>query len=345
MRRVDLDGMLITSPKNVRYLCGFTGSNGWLLLKHRSSVFVTDSRYKEQATEELQHARIVVAGKERLSEALLRTRALGNLSVIGFEADSLAYDTVRTLRRLFKSVKLRAISNIVEPLRQIKSPSELDAIRKAIRISEKVLAEVINDLRPGVSERDVAADITWKQRRAGADGDAFPPLVLFGRRCSLVHGQPSSATLSNRQVVLIDLGCRVDGYCSDLTRMVAFGRIPAAIHEMYATLLSAQKRTREEIRAGTPTAYYDEFIRQELDQSGLSRYFAHALGHGIGLDIHETPLVSSRSNACLAAGHVITIEPGIYIPGEIGMRIEDDVLVTRDRSETLTTFPRELIAL
>jgi len=341
LRESGLDAMLVSDLSNVRYLCGFTGSNGWLLVRRRSAVFVTDTRYTEQAASEVREASVLIAGQERLSDALLRSGALNGVSLLGFEAEHMSFAAHRVLAKLFKGVKLLPSAEAVETLRMIKSGNELGEMRKAIRITETALQEVIAELQPGVSEQSIAASITYHMRRLGADGDAFNPIVLFGPRTSLVHGTPGAARLKKGQLVLFDIGCRVNGYCSDLTRTFAFGRVPRTLKENYEHVREAQQAARSAVREGVTARSVDMLVREMLAKAGLDRFFGHALGHGLGLDVHESPLISQRNTQPLEAGHVVTIEPGVYIPGEGGIRIEDDVLVLPDGSETLTTFPRE----
>ena len=345
LRTGGIDGMLVTRAANVRYLCGFTGSNGWLLVRPRSAVFVTDGRYAEQAATEIMEAGVLIADQERLSDALLRTSAMNGLARLGFEADTISFSLHKLLARQFRGHKLVPLAEAIEPLRQIKSAPELAAMRKAIAITEMVLGDVLGELRPGVTEREIAADITWKHRRAGADGDAFHPIVLFGKRTSLIHGQPGDTRLRADQLVLIDMGCQVRGYRSDVTRTVSFGRIPRRFRRMYESVREAQHAGCNAIREGVEARAVDALVRTMLDADGLGEYFGHALGHGLGIEVHEIPLLSRKNPDRLLSGQVVTIAPGVYIPGQGGIRIEDDVLVLQDGSETLTRFTRDLVEL
>lgn len=345
LREQRCEALLITSRTNVRYLSGFTGSNGWLLVKQRSALLVTDSRYEEQAGAEVREASVLIAGQERLSEALLRVGALRELASLSFEADDISVALHRTLKKVFRGTTLRPVSGIVEKLREVKSPHELLSLRKAVGVVETVLGGILHELRPGVSEQSIAALISYRFREEGADGDAFPPIVLFGPRTSLVHGTPGPHRLRRGQPILIDIGCRVDGYCSDITRTFVFGRASKRFRDTYAHLLRVQQAAVGAVREGLPASAVDAQSRKGLAEAGLDTYFGHALGHGLGLDVHEAPLLSSRSDRVLEAGHVVTIEPGVYLPGEFGIRIEDDVLVRRDGVELLTRFPRDLTEL
>jgi Xaa-Pro aminopeptidase len=297
-----LRALLVTHPVHVRWLCGFTGSNGWLLLRSRDAVFVTDPRYEEQAAAEVREARILHAGTLRLSEALQQDKAFRNLRALGIEEEHVTVALQRSIAERCAPARPRAVAGVLEGLRERKSSDEIDCIRRAIAISEQVLHEVLRELRPGVSERDIAAEITYRHRRAGADGDAFPPIVLFGR-------------------------------------------VTVKFRRMYEQLRASQEEARAAVTPGMTASALDAFARASLERADLARYFTHALGHGLGLDVHEAPILSSRNNATLRAGMVVTIEPGLYLPGEGGMRLEDDVLVTPEGGETLTSLSRDWLEL
>jgi len=233
----------------------------------------------------------------------------------------------------------------VEDLRTEKFPDEIAAIRRAVRISERVWHEVLPLLRAGVRERDIAAEITYRHRLQGADGDAFPPIVLFGKRTSLIHGQPSAARLRSGQPVLMDFGCRVDGYVSDLTRTIFLGKASRRMREIYAAVREAQTIGREALHPGIPAVEVDRVVRDHIVACGFGPYFEHGLGHGIGLEVHERPALSWRNTDPLEEGAVVTVEPGVYIPGVGGVRIEDDMLVTADGAASLSRLPRDLMEL
>lgn len=337
--------MLVTHLPHVRYLTGFTGSSGWLLLRPGSALFLTDPRYREQAAQEVHGARTVVVSGQTFAVALQGMGLHGKLRTLGFESDHLTSTIAENLKKLLRPLRLIPISGIVEELRIVKLEDELHAIRKAVRISEQVYSEVLPMLKPGVTEIDIAAELTFRQRRLGADGDAFPPIVLFGKRSSLVHGQPTRTRLAGRGPVLIDFGCRVSGYGSDLTRTLHFGSAGKRFRTVYQIVLEAQRSGFEAVRAGIPASELDTLVRREISDAGFGEYFEHGLGHGIGLEMHEAPLLSWRNPAPLEAGQVVTIEPGVYIPGAFGIRIEDDLLVTESGAILLSSLQRELTEL
>ncbi len=339
------DALLVTRPEHVRYLSGFTGSNGWLLLRRSAVVFLTDPRYREQAERQVRGMRVLVVAGQTFAAALGGLRLERQLRTLGYEADHLSVTASNNLKKLLRPLRLVPMSGIVEELRAVKFPDELRAIRAAVRISEQSFHEILPMLRPGVSEIDIAAELSYRQRRLGADEDAFPPIVLFGRRSSLVHGQPTRVRLPRRGPVLIDFGCRVEGYGSDLTRTLHMGTAARRFRAAYEAVLAAQRAGCAAARAGIPAAELDALVRDRIAAAGLGAYFEHGLGHGIGLEMHEAPLLSPRNGLPLEPGQVVTIEPGVYIPGAFGIRIEDDLLITADGAVELSTLPRTLTEL
>ncbi|MBR9977753.1 MAG: aminopeptidase P family protein [Bacteroidetes bacterium] len=345
LRQFGHDALLITHPPHVRYLTGFTGSNGWLLLRRGSAVFLTDPRYREQAALEVTCATVRVISGQTFTAALGEMKLARFLNSMGFEADHLPFTIVGNLKNMLRPLRLRPLSGMVEKLREIKTADEITAVRKAIRISEQAFRDTLPSLCPGVTETAIAVELSMRQRQLGADGDAFPPIVLFGKRSSLVHGQPCNTRLPRRGPVLIDFGCRVNGYGSDITRTLHVGRPTAAFRNAYDIVAEAQRIGCSSVRAGIPTDELDHRVRKHIREAGLGTYFEHGLGHGIGLEMHEAPLLSWRNTASLESGQLITIEPGVYLPGTFGIRIEDDLLVRENGATILTTLTRKLQVL
>jgi len=339
------DAFLITHLPHVRYLSGFTGSNGWLLVRQRSAILLTDPRYREQVQNEVTGMRTIIVAGTTLTQGLIDNDLLRNIGMLGFETAHLSYSTVANLKKVLRPIRLIPIHAAVEELRQEKYPDEIRSIQQAIACSETVWHEVLELLRPGITEIEIAAEITCRQRLYGADGDSFDPIVLFGKRSSLVHGQPSRARLRSGQAVLMDFGCRIEGYCSDITRTVFFGNAPAKLRRVYNIVREAQELGRSSVCAGMPCSEIDSIVRGHITDAGFGDHFEHGLGHGIGLEVHEQPLLSWRNDTLLEPGMVVTIEPGVYIPGVGGVRIEDDVIITTDGAESLTSLPRELMEL
>jgi Xaa-Pro aminopeptidase len=345
LREGGIDAFLVTHLPHIRYLSGFTGSNAWLLVRKRSSILLTDPRYREQVQSEVLDLRTIIVAGKSLTEALVDEGLLRNAGVLGFETAHLPHATVANLKKVLRPLRLLPMYDAIEQLRENKYPDEVSAIQKAIRISETVWSEVLPLLRPGVTEIQIAAEITYRQRLLGADGDSFEPIVLFGKRSSLVHGQPSAAKLRAGQAILMDFGCRVKGYASDLTRTVFLGNASPRMRHIYLTVQNAQDIGRTSACAGMLASDLDGLVRGHIADEGYGSYFEHGLGHGLGLEVHERPLMSWRNKAALEHGMVVTIEPGIYIPGVGGVRIEDDILITENGAQTLSTLTRDLLEL
>ncbi|HLA69090.1 MAG TPA: M24 family metallopeptidase, partial [Bacteroidota bacterium] len=235
--------------------------------------------------------------------------------------------------------------SIVDASVSVKDESEIDLIRKAVSLTEKVFLEVLNIIREGVSELDLAAEIGYLHRKYGAEADAFEPIVASGERGALPHARASAKKIRNRELVTIDLGCRYRGYHSDLTRTVALGRINPERRRLYTVVRDAQQLALDAARDGMTGKELDGVARRHIKSRNLGRFFTHSLGHGLGMQVHENPRISSQSNDILAPGNVITIEPGVYVPGVGGVRIEDDVVIRNRGHELLTTIPKELITL
>lgn len=345
LRTWKLDAVLLTSPTAVRYVTGFSGSNGMVLVRARSAHFYTDARYDEQAAAEVPHMPVHVA---RTSSLLALASSLGHLralGTIGFEDRHVNVAQHANMRTLAAGARLRALGDRLDVLRMVKDAGELAAIERAVAITDAVFAEVCSMLAPGVREREIAAEISYRHRLHGADGDSFDPIVLFGARTSLVHGTPGDARLREGDAVLIDMGCRVAGYCSDMTRMCVAGGAARRLRRMHAALCEAQDAARGLCVPGTDAREIDAVARVVLATHGLDALFTHSLGHGVGLDIHELPRLSPLYDGRLAEGHVVTIEPGAYDAGRLGARVEDMVVIESTGARTLTRTPRTLVEL
>ena len=340
-----IDALFVSHPPNIRYLSGFTGSNALLLIRKRSAILFTDSRYTDQAALEVVGMRIEIACVGTLAQRVHGTRALKGVSTVGFDAGRVPVAQLKAWKTLFPGLRFRDASGCVDQFRSIKTLDEIAAIRRAVSASERVFNEVLALIRPGVTERALAAEITYRHRLAGAERDAFEPIVGSGPRAALIHGTPSDRRIAKGDVLLLDFGCVVDGWCSDLTRTVAVGRIPRRLRNAHAAVLRARDAAIAAARPGIRGRELDAIARRELAVDSMDGFFTHALGHGIGLEVHEFPRLSKVSDDTLEAGMVATIEPGVYIPGLGGIRIEDDIAITVGGAETLTTVNAELIEL
>jgi Xaa-Pro aminopeptidase len=343
------DALLISHLPNIRYLCGFTGSAGLLRVEEGGCVFFTDVRYDTQAREEVMGAKVIVARKAPLTAvgewiAAKQTKTRG--WTIGVEADHLTVSERKRLADLLPpKVRLRTAPPLVERSRMVKDEDELDRIRAAVKLGASLFDRALEVLRPGVKESDVAAEMEYSARRAGAESMSFPTIIAAGARSALPHGRASEQAITAGGFVVCDFGVILAGYCSDQTRTVWIGPVPGEARRAYEAVREAQQAAIEAVRPGTSVGDVDAAARKVLRKAGLARYFTHSTGHGVGLEIHEAPRVASAQPEMLQAGMVITIEPGVYFPGKWGVRIEDMVAVNQNGCEVLTPTSKDFLAL
>ncbi len=336
-----VDGFLVASPVNVRYLTGFTGDSSILLVGPDREILVSDGRYTTQLEQECPglERHIRPTGVEIPSELGRVVQGLG-WRHLAFEATNLTVAELQAFSVAMPSVELRGVSGWVEVLRRVKDQEEIEAIRSSVRIAEKAFAILRAGLRLEETERDVADAIEAALRRCGATGSSFPPIVAVGERAALPHARPTRTRLDRDDFVLIDWGASGEPYKSDLTRIIATGKVTSKFEEIYRTVLTAQERAIAAIRPGALAHDIDAEARSVIDAAGFGGFFDHGLGHGIGMEIHEAPRIRKGSPDVLEPGNVVTVEPGIYLPGWGGIRIEDDVLVTDDGCEVLSRLPK-----
>jgi len=340
----NLDALLVTHMPNVRYLCGFTGSSGVLVVTPRSVTFFTDGRYSEQATQQVKGAKVVTAkGGPVAGAAKLLTSFRGT---VGFEGDHTTVSARQSFQELFsKPVRLKAVRGIVENLRLVKDDEELVQIRAAVNLGSELFRPAIEAIRPEIRESQVAAEIEYLARRGGAEKMSFETIVASGQRSALPHGVASDNRLAAKGFVILDYGVILHGYCSDMTRTVHVGRVPLRARQIYRSVLQAQEAATAAVAPGVEVGKVDAAARSVLRKVKLDRYFTHSTGHGVGLEIHEQPRVARGQTEVLRPGMVITIEPGVYLPGSGGVRIEDMVVVTERGCEILTPTTKELIEI
>ena len=340
---LDLDAILITSHFDVRYLTGFVGEDSWALLRRRSSLvhLLSDFRFKEQIEREAPQARAVMR-EGSLSQELAKLADRYKLAEIGIQADHVTLQQRKAIRRELDGGRLAAVDDRLLTQRAIKDEKEVAAIRRAVKVTQDAYRRTLRHLKPGQTENEIAAYLEYQMRLLGADGAAFPSIVAAGANGSLPHAIPGNAKVRQGGTVLFDWGAVVGGYCGDLTRVVALGRMPRKIREIYRIVLDAHDAAIDAVRPGKKLTAVDAVARQWIDKAGYAAQFGHALGHGIGLQIHEQPVLSSRSKGVLEPGHVVTVEPGIYLPGIGGVRIESDVLVTQRGARVLSHLPTDL---
>ena len=329
---------------NLRYLTGFTGSNGSLLVLGGKSILFTDPRYQIQAAQEVT-CRVKTAKGPLLADIAAAIARLG-LERIGYEPTRMTCDAYESLKsRIPMRASLEPVKGWIEELRMVKSPDEIAVIRRSVETNSRAFEQAVARIRPGMTEQDLAAELEYHMRRLGAEKPAFETIVAAGVRSALPHAQPTSARLRPRDLVLVDMGAQQDGYASDMTRMLFLGAPTPKVKRVYRAVLEAQLAAIATVRAGASTAAVDRAARWVLRGYGLDRAFVHSTGHGLGLEIHEPPRLGKRDKGRLEAGMAITIEPGAYLEGFGGIRIEDTVVVTANGCEILTPTSKELRAM
>jgi len=351
-----LDALLVTHPPNIRYLCGFTGSAGVLVITGKKRVFFTDGRYSEQARSEVQSARIVIARKGLLATAAawLSTHSLSThlktsrrtSSKIGTEAEHMTVAArSRLAAALPSSFRLREAPALIEQARMVKDEKEIACLRSAVTLGACLFDRALETIRPGVRETEVAAAIEYAARKAGAEAMSFDTIIASGARSALPHGRASQAAIPAEGFVVCDFGVILSGYCSDMTRTVYVGRPSAEARGIYQAVKQAQQAAVDAVEPGIRVHEVDWAARKSLQKNGLAKYFTHSTGHGVGLEIHETPRLAGGQSEILQPGMVVTIEPGVYVPGKWGVRIEDMVVVTERGCEVLTPTSKELVII
>lgn len=342
-----VDAVLVTRLPNVRYLTGFTGSAGMLLVGPDDMVFVTDGRYGEQAADQLGAAdvpaRIEVRASQAAQRDVMRDAAVG-YPRLGLEAHGVTWAQQRAFAaEWFADAELVATEHLVEGLRRVKEPAEVARIRAACAIADEAVAVVAPRLAEGPAERDVALWLELEMRDRGATGTSFDTIVASGPNGAKPHARPSSRSIEAGEPVVIDFGCVVDGYCSDMTRTVSVGDPGPEARRMFDVVRDAQQSGRAAVKARADCAQIDKACRDVIAAAGWGDAFVHGTGHGVGLEIHEAPRVAATARDTLASGYVVTVEPGVYLPRTGGVRIEDTVVVTDDGADVLTRFSKDFL--
>jgi Xaa-Pro aminopeptidase len=347
-RAAGVDGLLVTHLPDVRYLSGFTGSSAALVLTGERAVVFTDGRYIAQAKAEAVGSKVVIAKKPVVTAACEWIEAAG-LRRCGFDA---AHTTVAGLEMMRKALSpavrrglFVAVGPLVSAMREVKDKDEIARMRSAARVGCGLFEGMLSYLEPGLTEVEVAATLEYEARLAGAEGMSFETIVASGERSALPHGRASLAKLPKRGFVTLDFGVVLDGYCSDMTRTVHMGKALPGERDVYDSVLEAQEAAVAAVAPGVTAGEVDEAARSVLRRAKLDKYFSHSTGHGVGLEIHEGPRLATKQTQLLEQGMVITIEPGVYMPGRFGLRIEDMVLVTAAGGEILTPSLKAWIEL
>jgi Xaa-Pro aminopeptidase len=343
--KAKLDALAVTSSANWYYLTGFTGDAGVLIVTPDGTTLISDGRFTTQARQETNSVRYVEQ-KGSLAESAGKLLRRKTLRRVGFDPSRVSVAQLGLLRKATGAhTEWIAAPGLVEGLRIRKEPSELAWMRQAAILAGDVLTGALKLLKPGVTENEIAAEIEYQMRRRGASGPAFETIVAFGKRSALPHARPTAKRLRKNELVVLDLGAILAHYCSDITRTVYVGRAPARIKKWYMAVLEAQTAAIAAVRAGVSCGDVDAAARQVLAGYQLDRHFTHSTGHGLGLEVHEDPRLARAQKARLEPGYVVTIEPGVYMAGVGGIRIEDDVAVLPGNTEVLTRISRDLIEL
>ncbi|MET3684300.1 Xaa-Pro aminopeptidase [Alkalibacillus flavidus] len=343
MREQDLDGLLITNGQNRRYMTGFTGTAGVVLVSLEQAVFITDFRYTIQAKEQVVGYELVEHSGPIHSEVANQVKQLG-IDRLGFEKNDVTYHTYDVYNQALEA-EFVPVEGLVEKLRLYKTESEIQILREAAQIADAAFDYIQTIIKPGVREIDVSNELEFFMRKQGAVSSSFDIIVASGYRAALPHGVASDKEIHSGELVTLDFGALYKGYCSDMTRTVAVGPISDELKSIYNTVLEAQKRGMDGLKAGITGKEADALTRDYIKEQGYGEYFGHSTGHGLGMDVHEAPSLSFRNENALEPGMVVTVEPGIYVPNVGGCRIEDDAVITENGHERLTFSTKELITL
>lgn len=349
-RSLGVANFLVTRLSNVRWLCGYTGSNGLLLVTGREAFFITDGRYINQAQKQVKDAKVLIySGGKNISDAFIRELKI-NKEVrfkgrVGIDAPHITVEMYLVFREYFPKSELVSTENVVEDLAMIHEKDEIDAIRKAVKITDTVFKEILPLIKPGIRELDIAAEIIYRHMQHGADKNAFESIVASGPRSAMPHGIASNRKITPGDFVTLDFGCLYNGYPSDMTRTVVVGKASEKQKKIYNIVYETQETCREAVVPGAKCSDIHNLSRKMIEDAGYGKYYTHSLGHGLGLEVHARPTLSHLSNTILEPGMIVTVEPGIYIDRFGGVRIEDDLLVTENGHEVLNRSPRQLMEL
>ena len=344
LEKLRLESLLITHMPNVRNLCGFTGSSGALLVDLDGAALFTDGRYTVQARQEVNSARVRIA-RGNASAAALQSLKGRRKRVVGIEGDHLSISAVGALRKAAPNIQLKPTSGVLERMRMVKDAGEIVQLQAAVMLASGLFDVLLHGIKPGTSESHVAAELEYVARRSGAEGMSFETIVAAGNRSAMPHGVASDSPIPDSGFVVLDYGVILAGYCSDMTRTVYVGSPGQKQKALYQAVLDAQLAAISAVHPGQEAGKVDQAARKVLKKAGFASYFTHSTGHGVGLEIHEPPRLGKGQKELLKPGMVITIEPGAYVPGLGGVRIEDMVLVTESGCQVLTPTAKELLTL
>jgi len=342
--RKKLDAMLFTDLLNIRYLSGYSGSSGLLLVAPGSADFLTDFRYKEQSAREVKGARITIITTSLMQE-MSQLPSFKKARTVGIEEQDLTYAQFQQLQKLAPKKKFVPVSNLAEELRKVKSAAEIQKIAKAAHIADQAFASIVKFIKPGMTERLIAAQLDHTLKMLGSTNPSFDSIVGSGPNGALPHAQPGARKVRKGDFIVLDFGAIWQGYHSDMTRTVCLGRPTEKHLKIYDIVTRAQLAGLKAVRSGIKGLEADRAARQIIDQAGYGKYYGHGLGHGGGLAVHETPNMGMKSENILPVNSIVTVEPGIYLPGWGGVRIEDLVAVTKTGCRILSRSPKKLITI
>ena len=344
MATADLKGLIVSNEHDIWYLTGFVGHSALLLVTAERAVIICDRRYEEllQAWAACDLFEVVMGARHKLGVEIKRIAGEEDMDVIGIQAEAMTIGCRDGLAKSIDGIDLKPTTGLVSAIRRCKQPAELELVERAIAIQEAALATVLEDLRPGITEAQFTARLEYEMRLGGASGASFEPIVGSGPNSSVIHHIPGDRPVTDG-MLLVDWGARVEGYCSDLTRTMCFGPMPEPMERVYEVVLDALETAIAACAPGADCAAVDAAARDVITEAGWGDQFPHGLGHGVGMDVHEEPFFSNRSGGTtLEAGMIMTVEPGVYLPGIGGVRIEEDVLITETGHRVLSSWPRDL---
>ncbi len=345
MEQAQLDALLITSPVNRTYMTGFTGSAGLVLVTHGEAYLITDFRYMTQAPQQAKDYQVLEHQPADLLRPVKETLHQLHINHVGFEQQHVTYAEFLSYGKQLSGIELKPVQGIVEQLRAIKDEQELTIIQEAADLADKTFSHILDFIKPGVKELDVALEIEMFMRKNGATSSSFDTIVASGERSALPHGVASDRTIGMNEFIKLDFGAYYHGYCSDITRTVYLGKLTDKHKDIYRIVQEAQQTALDQLKPGMSGREADAAARSIIEQYGYGEHFGHGLGHGIGMEIHESPRLSKASDVVLEPGMTVTVEPGIYIPNFGGVRIEDDVVMTDSGIQIYTHSTKQLLVL
>ena len=346
MAKLTVDSVIIKDVTTIRYLTGFTGDSSLFYLDRQQGILITDGRYTQQAKQEMKIFKVLEytpTNANSIWEAAAALAKKAGAQVVGFDGACYSYTDYVTLQELLGEIPMESMD--FSSIRMIKDKKELELLLKAASIADEAFVELLDDIRPGRTERSLAGRLEYYMRAHGSEKNSFDTIVASGARSALPHGMASDKVVEIGDFITFDFGAVYRGYHSDMTRTVAVGEVSSKQAEVYETVLTAQKKCLGVPKAGVECRFADAAARNVIEEAGFGKYFGHGTGHGVGIEIHEEPRLSPKSSQILGIGDVVTVEPGIYIPSEFGVRIEDMAFITENGCENLTKSPKNLIIL